>query len=262
MSETPETFVKKYFEISPEFKGKRVCISALPGIGMTGKAAIDHLIKQLNPRKYAEIYTTDFPSHIIINDDGTILTPCITLYFLEKANDGHLQLFFVTGDTQPNTVIGTNALSNTIVKMLADLGTSLIISLAATPIISPKKDPKVYLTYSSESIYQGFLDAGVKNKFVKGTITGMNGVIPGIAKSAYNIDGVVLLSETYPQFVRDMNASLSLINILSNYLGGIHIDLTELEDHAQKTRDLYDRMRQRQKEKRARKGSPDLDYIS
>lgn len=262
MSETPEIFVKKYFEIESTFTGKRVCISALPGIGMTGKAAIDHLIKELKPKKYAEVYTTDFPSHIIINDDGTILTPCISIFFLENANNGTLQLFFVTGDTQPNTVIGTNTLSNTIVKLLSDSGVSLVISLAATPVISPKRDPKVFLTFSSEPILQGFLDAGVKNKFVKGTITGMNGVIPGIAKSAYDIEGVVLLSETYPQFVRDMNASLSLINVLTNYLGQIKVDVSELEEHAQKTIDLYDKMRKKQKEKKLKKASRELGYIS
>ncbi|NVM52391.1 MAG: PAC2 family protein [Candidatus Helarchaeota archaeon] len=262
MSEIPQTFMKKYFEINPDYPGKRVCISALPGIGMTGKAAIDHLIKQLKPKKYVEIYTTDFPSHIIINDDGTILTPCISIHYLQKVDNGNLEIFLVTGDTQPNSVIGTNTLSNKIVQLLVDCGVSLIISLAATPVISPKKKPKVYLTFSSESILQGFLDAGVKNKFVKGTITGMNGVIPGIAKSTYNIEGVVLLSETYPQFVRDMNASVSLINVLINYLGGLTVDVSELEEQAQKTIDLYDKMRQRQREKRLRKGARDLGYIS
>ncbi|MHA1266038.1 MAG: PAC2 family protein [Candidatus Helarchaeota archaeon] len=262
MSEIPETFIKKFFEINPQFAGKRICISALPGIGMTGKAAIDHLIKELKPKKYIEVYTTDYPAHIIINDDGTILTPCISIYYLEKVNEGHIELFFVTGDTQPNSVVGTNTLSNTIVQLLSELGVTLIISLAATPVISPKKHPKVYLTFSSESILQPFLDAGVKNKFVKGTITGMNGVIPGIAKSAYNIEGAVLLSETYPQFVRDMNASVSLINVLSNFLGGLPVDVSELQQQAEKTHTLYDRMRQRQKEKRAKKGASDLGYIS
>jgi len=262
MSETPETFIKKYFEIDPNFTGKRVCISALPGIGMTGKAAIDHLIKELKPEKYIEVYTTDFPSHIIINDDGTIMTPCISIYYLKNANNGNLQLFFITGDTQPNTVIGTNTLSNTIIKILADLGVNLVISLAATPVISPRKEPKVFLTFSSEPILQGFLDAGVKSKFVKGIITGMNGVIPGIAKSAYDIEGVVLLSETYPQFVRDMNASVSLINVLINYLGGLKVDVSELEELAQKTLNLYDKMRKKQKEKKLKKSSQDLGYIS
>lgn len=262
MAEIPKTFVKKFFEINKDFKGKRACISALPGIGMTGKAAIDHLVKQLKPKKYVELYTTDFPSHIIINDDGTILTPCISIYYHQNVDNGNLELFLVTGDTQPNSVIGTNALSDQIVKMLVECGVSLVVSLAATPVISPKKDPKVFLTFSSDSILQGFLDAGVKNKFVKGTITGMNGVIPGIAKSAYNVEGVVLLSETYPQFVRDMNASVSLLNVLSNYFGGLSVDVAELVEQAQKTRALYDKMRQRQKEKKAKKGSRDLGYIS
>ncbi len=262
MSETPNTFMKKFFEIDPNFTGKRVCVSALPGIGMSGKAAIDHIIKQLKPKKYLEIYTTDFPSHIIINDDGTILTPNISIYYLQKIDHANFELFLVTGDQQPNSVIGTNALSDTIVKLLVECGVSLVISLAATPVISPKKNPKVFLTFSSEEILQGFLDAGVKNKFVKGTITGMNGVIPGIAKSTYNIEGVVLLSETYPQFVRDMQASVSLINVLNNYLDGLAIDVSELEEHAQKTQDLYDKMRQRQREKRLQKEKRDLGYIS
>jgi hypothetical protein len=261
MSETPQTFVKKFFEISPDHIGKRVCISALPGIGMTGKSAIDHLIKELNPKKYVELYTTDFPSHIIINDDGTIITPCITIYYVNNINDGELELFFVTGDTQPNSVIGTNSLSEEIVKLLSEAGADFVISLAATPILSPKKTPKVFLTFSSESVYQEFLEAGVKNKFVKGTITGMNGVIPGFAKSSFNIEGVVLLSETYPQFVRDLSASISLISILNKYLH-LNIDIAELEEQAQKTIDLYDKMRQRQREKKLRKDSPELGYIS
>ena len=260
MSEIPQTIVKKFFEINKDYKGKRVCISALPGIGMTGKAALDYLIQELHPKKFIEIYSTDFPSHIIINEDGTILTPCIEIFYQQTVTDSELEVFFVTGDTQPNSVIGTNALSDVIVKLLIEYGVSLIISLAATPVISPKKNPKVFLTFSSESIFQQFLDAGVKNKFIKGTITGMNGVIPGIAKS-YNADSVVLLSETYPQFVRDINASISLIKILNNYLT-MNVDVSELEVQAQKTIDLYDRMRQRQKEMKARKGSADLGYIS
>ena len=90
----------------------------------------------------------------------------------------------------------------------------------------------------------------------------MNGVIPGIAKSAYDIEGVVLLSETYPQFVRDMNASVSLINVLINYLGGLTVDVSELEELAQKTLNLYDKMRKKQKEKKLKKSSRDLGYIS
>ncbi|MHA1648879.1 MAG: PAC2 family protein [Candidatus Helarchaeota archaeon] len=260
MSETPQVFIKKFFDIDPEYSGKRICVSALPGIGMTGKAALDHLINELHPKKYAEIYTTDFPSHIIIGEDGQILTPCVMIYYLKEVKNGNLELFFVTGDTQPNSVIGTNILSEKIVQLLVECGVKLIISLAATPVISPKKNPKVYLTFSSPSLFQEFLDAGVKNKFVKGTITGMNGVIPGIAKS-YNIGGVVLLSETFPQFVRDMNASVSLIKVLNNYLG-LNVDVSDLEIQAQKTIDLYDRMRKRQREKRLRKGSRDLGYIS
>ena len=260
MSEAPQIFVKKFFEIEKGNGKRRVCVSALPGIGMTGKAAIDQMIKDLKPEKYAELYTTDFPSHILINEDGSILTPCVNVYYKKDVNEGHIELFLVTGDTQPNSVIGTNSLSDRLVKMLVECGVELIISLAATPVIAPRNTPKVFLTFSSASLFQDFLDAGVKNKFVKGTITGMNGVIPGIAKS-YNIGGVVLLSETYPQFVRDMNASASLLKVLNNYLG-TNVDITELEAQAKKTKDLYDRMRQRQREQKARKGSRDLGYIS
>ena len=259
MAEIPQTIVKKFFEI-PDFKGKRICISALPGIGMTGKSALDHLVDQLHPQKYAEIYTTDFPSHIVISEDGTLITPCINIYYLPNANDEQFELFLVTGDTQPNSVIGTNGLSDTIVKLLVECGVSIIISLAATPVITPKKDPKVYLTFSSEDIFQEFLNAGVKNKFVKGTITGMNGVIPGIAKS-YNIAGVVLLSETYPNFVRDINASISLIRILNNYLT-MNIDVSELEKQGQKTLEIYEKSRQRMRERKTKKDAKDLGYIS
>ncbi len=260
MSELPQIFVKQFIEISKSFPGKRVCVSALPGIGMTGKAAIDHLISQLKPEKFAEVYTTDFPSHILISETGEIITPSVDIYYLKDLNNAEIELFLVTGDTQPNTVVGTNTLSDKIVQLLVEAGVTIVISLAATPVISPRRDPKVYLTFSSDSLFQEFLDAGVKNKFVKGTITGMNGVMPGIAKT-YNIGGVVLLSETYPQFVRDMSASISLIKVLNNYLN-LNVDIAELETQAQHNYALYDKMRKRQKEQRHHKGGRDLGYIS
>ncbi|MHA1279724.1 MAG: PAC2 family protein [Candidatus Helarchaeota archaeon] len=260
MSELPQIYVKKFIDISKGFSGRRVCVSALPGIGMTGKSAVDHLISQLKPEKFAEVYSTDFPSHILISETGEIITPSVNIYYLKHINNGDLELFLITGDTQPNTVIGTNALSDHIVKLLVNSGVDIVIALAATPVISPKRNPKVYLTFSSDSLFQEFLDAGVKNKFVKGTITGMNGVMPGIAK-AYNIGGVVLLSETYPQFVRDINASVSLIKVLNNYLS-LNVDTSALEQQASKTFALYDKMRKRQKAQRQRKGTRDLGYIS
>ena len=84
MSELPQIFVKQFIEINKDFPGKRVSVSALPGIGMTGKAAIDHLISQLKPEKFAEVYTTDFPSHILISETGEIITPSVDIYYLSR----------------------------------------------------------------------------------------------------------------------------------------------------------------------------------
>lgn len=255
--------IRDFPETQRELKDP-ICIHGMPGMGMTGKTVIDHYIKELkpSPQKLCEIYSTAFPSNVIIEEDGTISPPKITIYiYINENEEREHDLVLITGDTQPNSVIGTNNLSSYLVKIMHELNVKILISLAATPINIPKSTPKVYITVTSNEIIDDFKKLGVKGPFIKGVITGMNGIIPGLAKFEYGIEGCALLAETYPQFGKDVKASISLINILNKYLN-LDISTSELEEDAKKVEDIYNSYLAQQKRRQIKQRKKDLGYIS
>jgi len=231
---------------------------------MTGKTVLDHMIKYLNPtpQKICEIYSTAFPSNVIIQEDGSLSPPKITVYaYIDEKKEREHDLILITGDTQPNSVIGTNNLTSYIVKILHDLNVKILISLAASPVTNPKQNPNVYITVTTSEIIDDFKKMGVKGPFIRGIITGMNGIMPGLAKFEYGIEGCALLAETFPQFGKDVNASISLIKILNNYLQ-LGLPIEELEKKAKKVDDLYKSIISQRKKREDRVKRRNLGYIS
>ena len=254
--------IKEFADIKNKLKNP-VSLHGMPGMGMTGKTVLDHLLKVLEPKlqKVCEVYSTAFPSNVFIKEDGSIAPPKIEIYAYISEKDSEPDLILITGDTQPSSIVGTNNLSYHIVKILHELGVKELISLAATPVNTPKRSPRVFITVTNNDFIEPFKEMGVK-AFIRGVITGMNGLIPGLAKFEFGIDGCALLAETYPHYGKDINASISLINILNKYLK-LNIPLLDLEDKAKKVEELYNSLisQQRRRETRKRKKA-DLGYIS
>ena len=107
------TFLKVPSKKLEEYNLKSpIAIHAMPGMGMVGKNAVDHIIKNLDPKPETilEIYSTAFPSNVIIMEDGTFNAPKIQFMIYQNKDLAH-DVVFVTGDAQPKSVLGTNNLS-------------------------------------------------------------------------------------------------------------------------------------------------------
>jgi len=231
-----------------------IAVHAMPGMGMVGKNAIDHILKKLTPKPdiILEIYSTAFPSNVIIGDDGIFNPPKIQFYLYRKEpND----LMIITGDAQPKSILGTNNLSAVLAEQMNLLHVSYILSLAATPVNAPKADPKLYVTVTNDEDLEKL---GLKH-FVRGAVTGMNGLVVAFAKMEYQIDGCVILSETYPHFLEDLYSSISIIRFLNQFLK-LDIPYEELEKKAEETRNFYDSMIRKRKKRKTDKTVEELDY--
>ena len=66
-----KTVTVRYVNKKPKLNNP-ILIEGLPGIGNVGKLAVEHLIESINAKKFAEIYSKDFPPQVFINPDGTI----------------------------------------------------------------------------------------------------------------------------------------------------------------------------------------------
>jgi uncharacterized protein (TIGR00162 family) len=206
-------------------------ICGFPGSGYVGKLAIDHLIHELNASHLVDIYSNTFPPQIMIKPDGTVNLIKNVMFYHESPTSPSLNMMFLTGDSQPSNPDAEYLLAETILEIASKFSVLHVYALAAyiTGVFVQK--PRVFCTASDmESLRSintpdiAVMDGGV--------ITGMNGLIIGLAKLK-GMRGTCLLGET-SGYVVDAKASRSIMEVLTTRLG-IEISMDALDARAKDT---------------------------
>ena len=214
----------------PELNNPKL-ICGLPGSGYVGKLAVDYLIDKLGAKHFADIYSSSFPPQVSIRPDGTLDLVKNSMYYCKAdSND----LVILTGDAQPVSAQGEYALAKEIISLCKKMNVGEIYTLAAYITGKFSKPPQVFGTSTSADKVKQFSEMGIQT-MDKGNITGMNGVIIGIAKQS-SIMGVCLLGET-SGYVIDASASKIVLESLCKLLN-ISFDMSELEKRAKDTEEL------------------------
>jgi len=211
-------------------------ICGLPGSGYVGKLAIDYVIDKLHAKQFGDIYSSSFPPQVSIQSDGTVDLVKNSLYYCQTNGE---DLVLLTGDAQPVSAQGEYALAEEIIELCKKMNVTEIYTLAAYITGKFSKTPKVYGTGTSSKTVNEFSKFGI-SKMDKGNITGMNGVIIGIAKRS-SIAGICLLGET-SGYVIDAKASKVILESLSKILN-IKLDMSELEKRAKDTEEIIKALR-------------------
>ncbi len=231
-------------------------LAGLPGMGLSGKQAVDYLIKNLDVEKVSLI-ESDFlnpPAVSTLNglvDD--ITSEIFTFYYAEK--DGKNLLLF-TGSVQPISAEWQHILSKEVVKAVKKYDIEALFTLAATPIEYYKYDVSVYGVATSRQFLNELAAYGVIPMEGEGVISGMNGLIIGYAKM-YGFKGAVLMAETFLKTAQDVVAPYALLKTISKILK-VDIDLKELEERVNLFHREYIKYMKSKPEKRDR----GLGYIS
>ncbi|MHA1409108.1 MAG: PAC2 family protein [Candidatus Odinarchaeia archaeon] len=219
-----EYFKKEYREFYP--RGKRViCVQGMPGIALSGKFAVDYIVDNIGAEKLTDIFFYDFPPQVTIKQ-GLMLLPSISMYyFFNEKNE--VDLIFLTGDFQPLTYYGVNLLSNILVKELQNYGVALLLSLGASAVNVPVKEPDVFVSSTSKELLDELLKKLNVKTFTDGIITGMNGFLPGIITELTDVKSAVFLAQACRYLPYDYYSSKKLISTISKYLS-LTIDFTEI----------------------------------
>ena len=223
------------FSLLPKLKNPKL-ICGLPGSGYVGKLAADYLIDKLDAKQFGSIYSSSFPPQVSIQSDGTVDLVKNSLFF-HKSNEHDLVL--LTGDTQPVSAQGEYALAEEIIKLCKKIDVIDIYTLAAYITGKFSKIPRVYGTGTTSKLVNEFSKFGISS-LDKGNITGMNGVIIGIAKR-FSMSGICLLGET-SGYVIDAKASKVILESLSKILN-MKFDMSELEKRAKDTEEIIKALR-------------------
>lgn len=238
-------------------------VCGLPGSGYVGKLAVEHLIQEVDAKLLAEIYSYSFPPQVMIRSDGTADLMKNTMYYWK--NDGKSDMLILTGDAQPSTPEAEYALGTEILELASKFHTKTVFTLAAyiTGVFVEK--PKVYVTATDADLLKEFQSPAM-SAMDGGSITGMNGLLVGLAKLK-GMRGMCLLGET-SGYVVDAKASQAVLEALLSIVG-IKIDMKNLEKRAKDTEMLIQTIEQQMQKRsmteqqpQTKQPSKDVGYIS
>jgi uncharacterized protein len=230
MQPLPEIQVRQLSSPSPV---KPVLVCGLPGSGYVGKLAADYLVTVFKAKKVAEFHSTSFPPHVNINEEGVAVKLRGELHHAQTGQENDLLVF--TADAQPGTSGGEYELADAVLKEAKRLQAKLVFSLAAYVTGSFVRERHVFGTATSPQLLPRLSGNGVQI-MKEGGISGMNGVIVGMAK-LHGMDGASLLGET-AGYLLDPAASHSVLESLSQILG-LKIDMTSIEERAREAQQIF-----------------------
>jgi hypothetical protein len=222
-----------------------ILIEGLPGLGLVGKIAIRHLVKQLKAEKFAYIYSPHFPYFVLVSKKGNVRLLRGTFYFW-KSKSGKNDFIFFTGDSQAQTIEGQYEISDRILSFAKQHDAKMIITIGGYRM-EAKDKPKVIAAATNQELLNKALQAGAEVSPTGSPIVGTAGLILGLSHFK-RIDAVCLLGETRG-YLPDPKSAKSVLEILQSMLD-FDANLAGLDEEIVKAEKMVTRL-QKIEEKRA-----------
>ena len=228
-------------------------IAAWPGIGSIGIIALNNLRDLLEAEAFAEIepWRFSYPHALSIkNGELQSLQFPESKFYFKKTATRDLLLFI--GGEQPADVMKGYEMANLVMEMAINFGCQRIYTTAAAVApIHHSARPRVWavpnrkeLLAEVKSYPNTSLMGNVEGRSSQGTITGLNGLLLGVAK-ARGLPGICLLGEI-PIYIAQFpvpypKASKSILEVLAAKLE-LTIDLRKLDEQAQEVEQNIERL--------------------
>ena len=214
-----------------------VLLAAWPGMGHVALKAFVFLHEALRAQNLAFVEESEFfriPGISI--QDGLVqstLLPKSGFHYWKRDGEANDLLFFV-GDQQP---VGGKEyhLASALLNFAGGLGVKRVITAAAMPTaINHYQPSQVWITATQQDLLSD-LSPYCEKVLREGQISGMNGLLLGVAKQL-GMEGFCLLGEIpfYTTEIENPKASMSVLRVLGKILG-LKLDLKEMEELAEET---------------------------
>jgi uncharacterized protein (TIGR00162 family) len=220
----------RYTEKKPKLKAP-ILIEGLPGIGNVGKLAVEHLIEVMRAKKFAELYSKDFPPQVFINPDGTIKLVNNEFFYWKAKKHGQRDIVFLTGDYQGLSSQGQYELAESILDVVQSLGVKQMFTLGGYGLGREIKEPKVLFATTDKNLVKEMKQYGAvfKKNEPGGGIIGASGLLLGLGKLR-GMTGTCFMGET-PGYLVDPKSAKAVLRVLTKAVN-LTIDLSRLEEKA------------------------------
>ena len=171
-------------------------IEGLPGVGNVGKLAVDHMIDELKPEHFLKIYSKNLPPQVLLDDDGIISLVSQNLYHYENGGE---HFVFLAGEYQGADSRGQYELAYALLDFLnSEYGIQRIYTLGGYGLGKMLEAPRVLGAATSKEMAEVMKKTGII--FSEGEpsngIIGASGILLGIGKELFGVDGGCLMGET------------------------------------------------------------------
>ena len=234
-----------------------VLIEGLPGIGLVGKIAADHLIAELKGEKVAELYSPHFPHQVLMQKNGVMRMIKNKIYLVRgKKRD----LLVLVGDVQAVTSEAQYEVTGKILDYMQKKGVKLTITLGGYGMGKVQPSPRVFGIVSHKRMVEEYKKYGIVFGESRGSIIGAAGLLLGLGKIR-GMEGLCLMGETHGGFV-DPKSAQAVLEVLCKMVD-VKVDLKKLQARAKESEKFAKKM---EAEALAAKGGSapgkhDLSYI-
>jgi len=212
-----------------------ILIEGLPGIGLVGKLAGDHILDELKAKKFADLYSLYLPPQVNIQEDNTVKLVSMEFYYSKgKKND----FIILVGDFQGITPDSQYRIAEKTLDLAERFNVEKIFTLGGLGTGSITREPRVYGAVTHKELVDELNKAGVVFRGT-GAIFGASGLLLGLGVQR-GMKAICLMGETHGQII-DAKSAEAVLNVLTKLLE-IKIDMTELEKKAKETEKQLSKM--------------------
>jgi uncharacterized protein (TIGR00162 family) len=235
-----------------------ILVGGLPGIGNIGKIAAEYLVEKLKMTKLAEIFSQYLPPQVFVTEESLTYLVRNTLFY--KKIPGKQDMVALVGDFQGSTQEGQYEMSYNILELLSKFKLSRVYTLGGYSTGKIVEHPRVLGAITDKSLMERLKTAGVL--FPKGEpgggIVGSAGIMLGLAKELFDVDGACLMGETSGYFA-DPRGAMEVLKVLTNLLE-IELDMTDIEERSKQIEQITGKM-QEDIQNKMTGGKEDLGYF-
>ncbi len=254
---------KVIFSEKKKFKDA-VLLVGLPGIGLVGKIALDHMVSQLKPKKIGEVVSDSFPPSV--KTDQAVLDLISDEIYYKKL--GSKDVLFLGGPVQPTLDFRAGSaqehyeFAETVAREMKAVGVSRIYTLAGISAGESRmsREPRIIVAATSKKMLSEFKGNGMVADRGEGLISGAAGLVLGMGKRI-GVEGACLMGETNPHLIYgDHGAAKKILERLMDMFS-FKVNMSELEQESREVQEAFTKMNKKIKQQQEFENPGDLSYV-
>lgn len=211
-------------------------LAALPDMGNVAGIGLDFMIKTLNAKLFAEIYSYWPPFVTYKNGIIDYAQSTYKFHCLENEN-----LLIFSGEFNPTDPRRLYEVCYEVVRMAERMNVKCLYSMGAALRPASSAEAKVFGVVNNQQILEDVKSHGVVMLEGEGQITGFNGLILGIAKE-WGINAVCILGEIDNPSIIQPGAAKNILKLLVNMLGIKPFNMDSLDEEEKRKKFMEQQM--------------------